>query len=142
MTEEVAGLDLVECQIRIAEGATLADLGMDAPPALRGFAIQSRVNLERMREDGDVRPAAGALRTFRPPAGPGVRVDTYGYAGYAANPNFDSLIAKVVTRHPSSNFNDAVRRAQRALDEFQLEGPDSNIGFLRNILSHPGIHRR
>ena len=82
-------------------------------------------------------PAAGALRTFRPPAGPGVRVDTYGYAGYAANPNFDSLIAKVVTRHPSNNFSDAVRRARRALDEFQLEGPDSNIGFLRNILSHP-----
>ena len=137
VTEEVAGLDLVECQIRIAEGATLADLGMDAPPALRGFAIQSRVNLERMREDGDVRPAAGALRTFRPPAGPGVRVDTYGYAGYAANPNFDSLIAKVVTRHPSKRFGDAVRRAQRALDEFQLEGPDSNISFLRNILGHP-----
>ena len=102
VTEEVAGLDLVECQIRIAEGATLGDLGMDAPLTLRGYAIQSRVNLERMREDGDVRPAAGALRTFRPPAGPGVRVDTYGYAGYAANPNFDSLIAKVVTRHPST----------------------------------------
>ncbi|MCY3570978.1 MAG: ATP-grasp domain-containing protein [Chloroflexi bacterium] len=137
VTEEVAGLDLVECQLRIAEGATLIDLGMESPPPLRGFAIQSRVNLERMREDGDVRPAAGALRTFRPPAGPGVRVDTYGYAGYAANPNFDSLIAKVVTRHPSSEFKDAVRRAQRALDEFQLEGPDSNIGFLRNILGHP-----
>ena len=137
VTEEVAGLDLVECQMRIAEGATLIDLGMETPPILRGFAIQSRVNLERMREDGDVRPAAGALRTFRPPAGPGVRVDTYGYAGYAANPNFDSLIAKVVTRHPSSDFNNAVRRAQRALDEFQLEGPDSNIGFLRNILGHP-----
>ena len=137
VTEEVAGLDLVECQLRIAEGATLGDLGMDSPPSLRGYAIQSRVNLERMREDGDVRPAAGALRTFRPPAGPGVRVDTYGYAGYAANPNFDSLIAKVVTRHPSGNFGDAVRRAQRALDEFQLEGPDSNLDFLRNILMHP-----
>ena len=137
VTEEVAGLDLVECQLRIAEGATLIDLGLESPPPLRGFAIQSRVNLERMREDGDVRPAAGALRTFRPPAGPGVRVDTYGYAGYAANPNFDSLIAKVVTRHPSGSFGDAVRRAQRALDEFQLEGPDSNIGFLRNILGHP-----
>ena len=137
VTEEVAGLDLVECQLRIAEGATLGDLGLDVPPSLRGYAIQARVNLERMREDGDVRPAAGALRVFRPPAGPGVRVDTYGYAGYAANPNFDSLIAKVVTRHPSANFADAVRRAQRALGEFQLEGPDSNLGFLRNILSHP-----
>ncbi|MCY3569343.1 MAG: ATP-grasp domain-containing protein, partial [Chloroflexi bacterium] len=137
VTEEVTGLDLVECQLRIADGATLDDLGMESPPPLRGFSIQSRVNLERMREDGEIRPAAGTLRTFRPPAGPGVRVDTYGYVGYAANPNFDSLIAKVVTRHPSSDFKDAVRRAQRALDEFQLEGPDSNIGFLRNILGHP-----
>ena len=137
VTEEVAGLDLVECQLRIAEGVGLGELGIEEPPTLRGYAIQARVNLERMREDGDVRPSAGALRTFRPPAGPGVRVDTYGYAGYAANPNFDSLIAKVVTRHPSSNFSDAVRRAQRALDEFQLEGPDSNLSFLQNILAHP-----
>ncbi|MYB23130.1 MAG: ATP-grasp domain-containing protein [Chloroflexi bacterium] len=137
VTEEVTGLDLVECQLRIAEGATLDDLGMESPPPLRGFAIQSRVNLERMREDGDVRPAAGTLGTFRPPAGPGIRVDTYGFVGFAANPSFDSLIAKVVTRHPSSDFKDAVRRARRALDEFQLEGPDSNIGFLRNILGHP-----
>ncbi len=137
VTEEVAGLDLVECQLRIAEGVGLGELGIEEPPPLRGYALQARVNLERMREDGDVRPSAGALRTFRPPAGPGVRVDTYGYAGYAANPNFDSLIAKVVTRHPSSNFNDAVRRAQRALDEFQLEGPDSNLSFLQNILAHP-----
>ena len=137
VTEEVAGLDLVECQLRIAEGATLNDLGLDAPPSLRGFAIQARVNLERMREDGEVRPAAGALRAFRPPAGPGVRVDTYGYAGYAVNPNFDSLIAKVVARHPSGEFGHALRRAQRAIGEFQLEGPDSNLTFLSNILSHP-----
>jgi len=137
VTEEVAGLDLVECQLRIAEGVSLETLGIESPPQLRGYAIQARVNLERMREDGEVRPAAGALRTFRPPAGPGVRVDTYGYSGYAANPNFDSLIAKVITRHPSSNFNDAVRRAQRAVGEFQLEGPDSNLAFLSNILNHP-----
>ena len=137
VTEEVAGLDLVACQLRIADGATLADLGLSAPPALRGYAIQSRVNLERMRPDGEVRPAAGSLRSFRPPAGPGVRVDTYGYPGYAVNPNFDSLIAKVITRHPSNNFADSVRRAQRALDEFQLEGPDSNISFLQNVLAHP-----
>ena len=89
-----------------------------------------------MREDGDVRPAAGALRAFRPPSGPGVRVDTYGYAGYAANPNFDSLIAKVITRHTSSDFSDVVRRARRALAEFQLEGADSNIDFLSNVLAN------
>ena len=91
VTEEVTGLDLVQCQLRIAEGAALDVLGLAEPPPRRGFAIQARVNLERMREDGEVRPAAGALRSFRPPSGPGVRVDSYGYAGYAANPNFDSL---------------------------------------------------
>ncbi len=137
VTEEVTGLDLVECQLRIAEGAALSDLGLVPPPPRRGYALQARVNLERMREDGDVRPAAGALRSFRPPAGPGIRVDSYGYAGYAANPNFDSLIAKVIARTPSGGFSDAVRRARRALDEFELEGPDSNLPFLRNILSHP-----
>ncbi len=137
VTEEVTGIDLVECQLRIAEGARLAELGLDSPPQPQGFAIQTRVNLERMREDGDVRPAAGALRAFRPPAGPGVRVDTYGYPGYAANPNFDSLIAKVIARHPSGEFGDVVRRANRALSEFQLDGPESNLDFLRNILNHP-----
>ena len=137
VTEEVTGLDLVQCQLRIAEGATLAELGLATPPPRRGFAIQARVNLERMREDGEVRPAAGALRSFRPPAGPGVRVDTYGYAGYAANPNFDSLIAKVITRTASDDFDDAVRRARRALNEFELSGAESNLPFLRNILAHP-----
>ena len=137
VTEEVSGLDLVECQLRIAEGAALADIGIAKPPTLRGFAIQARVNLERMRDDGEVRPAAGTLRSFRPPAGPGVRVDTYGYAGYAANPNFDSLIAKVIARHPSGNFTDAARRALRAVEEFELDGVDSNLAVLANILGYP-----
>ncbi len=137
VTEEVSGLDLVACQLDIAEGASLDEIELGSPPTLRGYAIQSRVNLERMREEGDVRPAAGALRTFQPPAGPGVRVDTYGYVGYVANPNFDSLIAKVIARHSSGDFVNAVGRARRALDEFQLEGPDSNLVLLGNILAHP-----
>ena len=136
VTEEVTGHDLVQTQIRLAAGATLPELGLTEPPARRGYALQARVNLERMRPDGDVRPAAGVLRGFRPPAGPGVRVDTYGYPGYAVNPNFDSLIAKVIARSPSGEFDGAVRRAARALDEFELEGPDSNIDFLRNVLAH------
>ncbi len=147
VTEEVTGLDLVQCQIGIADGAPLAALGLAPPPPRRGFAIQARVNLERMRADGGVRPAAGSLRSFRPPAGPGVRVDTYGYPGYAANPNFDSLIAKVIARSPSSRFGDAVRRIRRALGEFELSGADSNLPFLRSILAHPefiegGVHTR
>lgn len=136
VTEEVTGHDLVASQLQLAEGATLAEIGLADGSRPNGFAIQTRVNLERMREDGEIRPAAGSLRGFRPPSGPGVRVDTYGYVGYAVNPNFDSLIAKVITRHPSADFALAVRRAQRALDEFQLEGPDSNLAFLQNILRH------
>ena len=72
---------------RYRQWPALSELGLSPAPTPRGFAIQARVNLERMREDGEVRPAAGTLRSFRPPAGPGVRVDTYGYAGYSANPN-------------------------------------------------------
>ncbi len=139
VTEEVTGLDLVACQLRIAEGAELSTLGLAEPPSRRGYAIQARVNLERMRPDGEVRPAAGVLRSFRPPAGPGVRVDTYGYAGYAANPQFDSLIAKVVARHPSGDFRDAVRRTLRAVEEFELDGVDSNLGVLANVLRHPDL---
>ena len=142
VTEEVTGLDLVQCQIRIAEGATLDELGIDSPPIPRGYAIQARVNLERMREDGDVRPSAGTLRTFRPPAGPGVRVDTYGYAGYAANPNFDSLIAKVITRHPSSNFNDAVRRAQASPGRVPARRPRLQSVLPPQHSESSRVHRR
>ena len=99
VTEEVTGVDLVKAQLRIAGGASLADLGLeqDAIPAARGHAIQCRVNMERMQPDGEVHPSGGMLTSFEPPLGPGVRVDTYGYPGYTTNPNFDSLLAKVIT---------------------------------------------
>ena len=136
VTEEVTGLDLVAIQIAIAEGATLEELGIAEPPPVRGHAVQARVNLEQLQPDGSVRPAGGALRRFRPPAGPGVRVDTHGYPNYRPSPNFDSLIAKVISRHPTS-FAAAVQRTQRALREFDLDGPASNLPLLQNILQHP-----
>ena len=143
VTEEVTGIDLVRAQLRIAGGDRLSDVGLDQTsiPAARGYAIQARVNMERMEPDGNVRPSAGMLTTFEPPSGPGVRVDTYGYAGYTTNPNFDSLLAKVITYSGSDDFAGAVGRARRALSEFQIDGVETNLGFLGNALAHEDFAR-
>ena len=136
VTEEVHGVDLVQAQLRIAGGATLAELGLSHAPLARGYAIQARVNLERMEPDGNVRPTGGMLTLYEPPAGPGVRVDGYGYAGYATNANFDSLLAKVIVHSSSDDFRDAVKRCQRALAEFEIGGVETNLPFLRNVVAH------
>ncbi|WP_433502568.1 carboxyl transferase domain-containing protein [Pseudonocardia halophobica] len=132
VTEEVTGVDLVETQIRLAQGAR-----PDVSGEPRGFAIQARVNTEELDEDGTPRPRAGLLTAFDPPAGPHVRVDTYGYAGLRTSPRFDSLLAKVITR--GATFADAVRRADAALAEFRIEGLATTIPFLRAVLTHPGF---
>ena len=90
-----------------------------------------------MRPDGTTQPSGGVLTAFEPPVGPGLRTDTYGYAGYATSPNFDSLLAKVVVSTPRPDLAAAARRASAALGEFRIEGPATNIGFLRAVLQHP-----
>ena len=138
VTEEVTGVDLVQAQLRLAGGESLLEVGLEqaSVPAPRGYAIQSRVNMERMQPDGMVRPSGGMLTVFETPSGPGVRVDSYGYAGYATSPNFDSLLGKVIAHSPSGDFASAVKRSLRALAEFQIGGVETNIGFLRNVLGH------
>ena len=110
MTEAVTGVDLVQAQLRIAGGESLVELGLTQSqiPAARGFAIQARVNMETLSADGQTRPGGGTLTAFEPPTGPGVRTDTYGYAGYATNPAFDSLLAKVIGHSSSPDFANAV----------------------------------
>ena len=139
VTEAVTGVDLVQAQLRIAAGETLTGLGLGAPEAVRprGFAIQARVNLETLDADGAVRPSGGVLTAYEPPSGPGVRIDGCGYAGYEANPAFDSLLAKVIAHSPSSDFTSVVKRASRALDEFRIGGPSTNIPWLQSVLNHP-----
>ncbi len=135
VTEEVWGVDLVKAQLLLAGGASLAKAGLEGA-APRGHAIQLRINVETMTPDGSARPGGGTLTVFEPPSGPGVRVDTYGYAGYRTNPNFDSLLAKLIVHSPSADFADALARAERALAAFRLEGAPSNIAFLRALLAH------
>ena len=138
VTEEVTGVDIVQAQIRLASGATLAQIGLDKarPIAPRGYAIQTRVNMETVGEDGAVRPASGTLTAYEAPNGPGVRTDGFGYAGYRTSTAFDSLLAKVIAHSPADDFRAAISRATRALSEFRVEGVATNIPFLRNVLGH------
>jgi len=135
VTEEVWRVDLVKAQLLLTNGASLAKAGLEGT-APRGHAIQLRINMETMTADGSAKPGGGTLTVFEPPSGPGVRVDTYGYAGYRTNPNFDSLLAKLIVHSPSDDFADALARAERALAAFRLEGAPSNIAFLRALLAH------
>ena len=138
VTEEVTGVDIVQAQIRLAQGATLAELGLDDPAIAkpRGYAIQARVNMETLGEDGSVRPAGGELSVYEAPNGPGVRTDGFGYAGYSTSTAFDSLLAKVIGHSPLPDFEAAVARTRRALSEFRIEGVGTNIPFLHNVLQH------
>ena len=137
VTEEVTGVDIVKAQLKLAGGATLAELGLDEAVAPRGYAIQARVCMESVRPDGAILPAAGTLAAYEPPSGPGVRTDGFGYAGYETSLSFDPLLAKVVGHSPSDDFADAVVRTSRALAEFRIEGVETNIDFLQSILRHP-----
>ena len=138
VTEEVTGTDIVQSQIRLAAGATLAELGLDDPDIARprGYAIQARVNMETIGEDGSVRPAGGTLNAYEAPNGPGVRTDGFGYAGYRTSTAFDSLLAKVIGHSPSRELAGAIARTSRALSEFRLEGVGTNIPFLHNVINH------
>lgn len=113
VTEQVTGIDLLHSQLHLAAGASLADLGLLAPPATNGYAVQVRLNLESLHADGSARPAAGVLSAYQPPSGPGLRIDSCGYAGYAVSPAYDSLVAKLIAS--ASDYPSALRRAYRGL---------------------------
>jgi acetyl/propionyl-CoA carboxylase alpha subunit/acetyl-CoA carboxylase carboxyltransferase component len=135
ITEQVLGLDLVEAQFRIADGASLASLGFPDQKAVgspRGFAIQTRVVVQ----------GTGTLSAYREPSGPGVRVDSCGYVGFAPSPHFDPLLAKLICQSGSSGtFESAIDRTLRALGEFHIVGVPTNCEQLRAILSHPEFRR-
>ncbi len=137
VTEQVTGVDLVQAQILLAAGETLAALGLTATPAARGFAIQARVNLETLAADGTVQTTVGRLTAFEPPSGPGVRVDGHGHGGYVVNPNYDSLLAKVIGSGPT--LGAAAARTARALAEFRIEGVETNATLLRALLAEPEV---
>lgn len=139
VTEEVTGVDIVKTQLHVAQGTTLEALGLIAPPELRGYAIQARVCMETVRDDGSIHPTSGTLSAYEAPSGPGIRVDGFGYGGYSTSLLYDSLLAKVIAYSSTVSFADAIVRADRALSEFRIEGVETNIPFLRAVLNDPSF---
>ena len=139
VTEAVTGLDLVQLQMAVAAGQPLKALGVEADrtAAQRGFALQWRINAETLDAHGSARPSGGTLARFDLPSGPGVRVDTHGYAGLAPSPHYDTLLAKLIVHSPSPRFADALRRSLRALDECHIDGIATNLALLRAIGARP-----
>ena len=144
VTEAVTGLDLVQLQIGVLSGRTLAQLGIEADKtaAQRGFAIQWRINAETLDAQGHARPASGTLSRFDLPSGPGVRVDTQGYTGLSPSPHYDTLLAKLIAHSPSPDFADALRRSRRGLEECRIEGMATNLPLLRAIGERPEFARQ
>ena len=141
VTEEVTTVDLVQTQIELASGTSLVELGLHLKntPAPRGCAMQMRINMEQLQEDGLVIPKTGTVADYEPPTGPGVRVDSFGYVGYEPSTLYDSLIAKLIVHVGQNEFMPLVRRAQRALSEFNITGVDTNLSMLANLMDHPEV---
>ena len=135
VTEEVTDVDLVQSQMRIAAGETLADLGLSQDSVrLRGAALQCRITTEDPAND--FRPDTGKITTYRSPGGAGVRLDGgTTYTGATVSPHFDSMLAKLTCR--GRDFDAAVARAARAIAEFRIRGVSTNIPFLQAVLADP-----
>ncbi|TLG80224.1 pyruvate carboxylase [Vagococcus zengguangii] len=135
ITEMITDIDIVVSQIEIAQGKSLAEIGIpeQADLTFRGAAIQCRITTED--PSNDFMPDTGKIDTYRSPGGMGIRLDVgNAYAGAEVTPYFDSLLVKVCTY--GNTFNKAVSTMQRALKEFRIRGVKTNIRFLENVLAH------
>ncbi|MHA7155973.1 pyruvate carboxylase [Arthrobacter sp. TMN-50] len=135
VTEEITDVDLVQAQLRIAAGETLADLGLSQDTVqVRGAALQSRITTEDPANG--FRPDVGQITAYRSAGGAGVRLDGGTvYAGAEISPHFDSMLVKLTCR--GRDHKSAVTRARRALAEFRVRGVSTNISFLQAVLDDP-----
>jgi acetyl-CoA carboxylase biotin carboxylase subunit len=129
VTEMLTGVDLVKEQIRVAGGEKLSVLEL---PPLRGHVIECRVNAEDPARN--FQPSPGKITAFHPPGGPGVRLDSHVYAGYAVPPFYDSLIAKLIVQ--GRDRPEALARMRVALECFVVEGVTTTIPFLARVMQN------
>lgn len=140
ITEEITDLDLVQLQLRVLDGATLADLGLEDPlPAPSGHAIQLRLNAERVGRDGQVTPTTGRIRSLRPPTGPGLRFDTGLREEDEVTGRYDSLLAKLIVHGRGLNVEASLSFAARALNDCRIEGIETNAPLLADLLRAPEL---
>nr|CAI5865069.1 unnamed protein product [Callosobruchus analis] len=134
VTEEITGIDLVQSQIRVAEGMTLPELGIEQDKIKPlGFAIQCRVTTEDPAKN--FQPDTGRIEVFRSGEGMGIRLDgASAFAGAIISPYYDSLLVKVIAH--SKDLQSACAKMNRALREFRVRGVKTNIPFLLNVLEN------
>jgi acetyl-CoA carboxylase biotin carboxylase subunit len=130
VTEMVTDTDLVKEQIRLAAGLELSWQQKDIK--MTGHAIEARINAEDPRT---LIPSPGLIKSYHPPGGNGVRVDSAIYAGYSVKPYYDSLISKLIVR--DKDRASCIKKLLVALDEYLIDGISTNIELHRRILSHP-----
>ncbi|HCF03687.1 acetyl-CoA carboxylase biotin carboxylase subunit [Flavobacterium sp.] len=129
ITEQVIDYDLIREQILVAAGVPIS--GKNYLPQLH--AIECRINAED--PFNDFRPSPGKITTLHMPGGHGVRLDTHVYSGYTIPPNYDSMIAKLITT--AQTREEAISKMRRALDEFVIEGVKTTIPFHRQLMDDP-----
>jgi pyruvate carboxylase len=138
VTEEVTGIDIVKCQILIAQGVPLSDpeirLASQEDVRVVGYALQCRVTTEDPANN--FLPDYGRISHYRSAGGMGIRLDAgSAFSGAVVNPYYDSLLVKVTAR--GQRFVDAARRMERCLQEFRVRGVKTNIPFLIRLMTHP-----
>jgi acetyl-CoA carboxylase biotin carboxylase subunit len=129
ITEQVIDFDLIREQILVAAGVPIS--GKHYTPKLH--SIECRINAEDPYNN--FRPSPGKITTLHAPGGHGIRLDTHVYAGYVIPPNYDSMIAKLITT--AQTRDEAINKMKRALDEFVIEGVKTTIPFHRQLMDHP-----
>ncbi|MDF2669381.1 MAG: pyruvate carboxylase [Paenibacillus sp.] len=140
ITEMITDIDIVQSQIRIAEGYALDDqevaIGKQEDIQIRGYAIQCRITTEDAMNN--FMPDTGKILVYRSGGGYGIRLDSSnGYAGATITPHYDSLLVKICSS--ATTFDKAAAKMRRALKEFRIRGVKTNIPFLENVLAHPGF---
>ena len=135
ITEERTGIDLVKEQIRIAAGEKLKYKQKEIE--FRGHVIECRINAENPAKN--FMPSPGKIGEINLPGGNGVRIDTAIYSGYVIPPNYDSMIAKIITHGTSRN--EAISKMKRALEELVVDGIETNRDFLFEIIRNPDFIR-
>ncbi len=134
-TEVITGVDIVQEQIRIAQGLPLSITQEEVN--FSGWSIECRINAED--PDKEFRPSPGQVTVWREPGGPWVRVDAAAQEGYTVQPYYDSLLAKVVTW--GRDRDEAMRRMARSLDEFRVEGVKTTIGMHQKLMTDEQFRR-
>jgi acetyl-CoA carboxylase, biotin carboxylase subunit len=129
ITEQVIDYDLIREQILVAAGVPIS--GKNYVPQLH--SIECRINAEDPYNN--FRPSPGKITNLHAPGGHGVRIDTHVYSGYSIPPNYDSMIAKLITT--AQTREEAINKMKRALDEFVIEGIKTTIPFHRQLMDHP-----